>query len=334
MRRMTDPVNRHNIPGKGNYYIQPKTGEMWPAVTSIISAVVAKPALQRWAANCAAHESLNMLPLLVAASRRPVCGAKTADQRCGVCSDCLAIQIADASEVVRDLAADRGSAVHKIAEQMSLGLPVDNDDPTLNNLVYQLLKFWDDFGISLQTDVEMAEASVINRKAGYAGTLDLIVNIKAGHTIRRFAGYEPEPKPGRKTCDEIYVDEPMRPGLWLIDYKTSFTQKDIYPEMGLQLAALANAETVLLDDGDETPMPKRIVGWAICKLYDLPGKGKKPPEMGYLLADMPMAGTKREAFNTFRHCLAEANWLNSHHLAARQPVKPSFITAEKTKEIN
>ena len=108
-----------------------------------------------------------------------------------------------------------GSAVHAEAEAYVLGAPRPDPPLTVGRYIASFRNFLDDFA----PVYEMTEATVYSIAESFAGTLDAIVDIG-----------------GRRL---------------LIDYKTG---KDIYPDVCLQLAAYANAEFILLDDGRSVPM--------------------------------------------------------------------------------
>lgn len=135
----------------------------------------------------------------------------------------------------RDRKADIGTAVHAAAEAHVLGIewpePTDEVAPYLTSFQAFLRDF--------EPVYEATEATVYNRSAKYAGTLDAIAHI-----------------PGR--------------GKALIDYKT--TGSGVYPEAALQLAAYRYAEFIGLPDGTEEPMPQ-VDGCAVLWLrpdgYDL-----------------------------------------------------------------
>lgn len=111
---------------------------------------------------------------------------------------------------------DRGKIIHALADRLLRGEEVDVEDdvrPTVDTF----LQWARDYRV----EPIATEASVLNRSAGYAGTVDLIANV-LGH-------------------------------LALIDYKTGRT--GIWPETVLQLAAYSWAEVYVDDDGTEHPMP-------------------------------------------------------------------------------
>jgi hypothetical protein len=118
----------------------------------------------------------------------------------------------------RDRKADIGTAVHAAIEAHILGAPAPAPSEDTAGHLAQFARFIETFNPTF----ELAEATVYNRTAKYAGTLDLIATI-----------------PGR--------------GRALIDTKTSAS--GVYPEAALQLSAYRYAEFIGLPDGTEAPMP-------------------------------------------------------------------------------
>lgn len=117
--------------------------------------------------------------------------------------------------------AELGTEVHDWAEKLVLGLSKIEDVPEeLRGHVDSFAAFWRD----LDLEFLMTEFTVYNRIFGYAGTGDFMARSK------------------------------KRPELGIIlgDYKTSIS--GIWPDVGLQLAALANGEFVGLPNGQEMPM--------------------------------------------------------------------------------
>jgi len=139
----------------------------------------------------------------------------------------------------RDRKADIGTAVHAAIEAHILGAPAPAPSEDTEGHLAQFARFIETFNPFF----ELAEATVYNRTAKYAGTLDLIATI-----------------PGR--------------GRALIDTKTSAS--GVYPEAALQLSAYRYAEFIGLPDGTEAPMPA-VDG---CAVLWLPG-GDDPD--GYAL---------------------------------------------------
>lgn len=284
---MTDPRHALHVPGKGRHYRHPATNEQWPSVTNVLDFAVAKHNLVPWAAKITAEKAWDELPRMVALSRKPDqgCGRKRANERCGNCAFCLLSEIKSEIKVVRDTAAELGTRVHAQAEAMVVGKPIAADAEA-EPFVRQLLRFWDDFGVNIATDFESVEATVINRRQGYAGTLDCLMWLDTGN--------------GRQ--------------LVLIDYKSSLTRpaSGVYPENGMQVAALAHAETVLFDDGTEQPMPGPI---AACYVLNLRTND-------YALMPMPVAGTLSDAFAAFCGALADAKYLIDCYGVKPVPVTP------------
>jgi hypothetical protein len=290
---MTSPKYAAQVPGKGRWYTHPETGETWPSITNILDVAVSKPALVPWAAKVTATKAWDELPRMVALSRsRQVCSPKRAADRCGKCRDCLDREIKGEHKFAKDVAADLGSRVHALAEAYVLGKPTAADAEA-EPFVEQLLRFYVDWGVNLETDIEAAECTVINRRHGYAGTGDVFMWLPVG------------PGGARR--------------LLVVDYKTSSTRPvtSVYPEHGMQTAALAKAETVLLDDGTEIPMPKPITGTAILNLR----------ADSYALVPMPLAGTVTDAFVAFCGALKTATYLHSCYGVKPQPIEPP--TTEK-----
>ena len=275
---MTDPKHAYQNPGRGRYYRHPVTGEEWPSVTNVLDTAVAKHAFKPWAAKITAAKAWQMLPQMVAASRKP-----TEQER-------LTKLIKGEHKVISDTAADLGDRVHKRVEAHVLGTP-NPEDPEVEPFALQALRFFDDFGVDFERDVEATEATIINRTIGYAGTGDLWAHLR----IR-----------GKKR-------------LTLVDYKTSSTRDvdSVYVENGMQTAALAKAEMVLLNSGEEVEPPGPIECIAILNLR----------VNNYALIEMPLAGSIDDAFAGFVGALADARYIHSCYLAKPVPVPKPTVKA-------
>nr|DAF00035.1 MAG TPA: Mitochondrial genome maintenance exonuclease 1, DNA complex, DNA exonuclease [Caudoviricetes sp.] len=280
---MTNPKYSRAVPGKGRWYVHPATGERWPSVTNIIDRAVNKPVLVPWAAKVTAGKAWDVLPRMAAAVLTPDCDARNED-RCGKCVDCVNAELKAEVRAVKDTAAGLGSRIHAHAEALVLGKPVGHD-PEVEPFVRQLIDCWQAMGINPDLDIEAAELTVVNRADGYAGTGDLLVWMTVG---------------GER-------------GLYVWDYKTSSTRPadSVYPEHGLQVAAIAHGETILLDDGTEVGMPGPIAGAFICSLR----------ADDWALIPMPLAGSLEDAYTAFRGALTVAN-----HLFAASEAKPTPIS--------
>lgn len=275
---MTDPKHAYAKPGVGRYYRHPVSGEEWPSVTNINQTCVSKPGLPPAAARETAARAWQLLPQMVAVSRNPV-------ER-----DRLTKDIKGHYQWLWDKAADLGTEVHGWIEAHALGKPYP-ENPLVEPFAKQALRFLDDFSIDIERDVEATEATVINRTVGYAGTGDLWVWLKTSGKRR----------------------------LILIDFKTSSTRPvgSVYPEYGLQVAALANAEAILLDNGEEVKPPGPIEALAVLNL--------RPHD--YALIPMPLAGSIDEAFAAFRSLVPGALYLHSCYGAKPLPIKKPRLKA-------
>lgn len=206
----------------GRFYTDPNPafdGAMYPSVTNVLS-VINKPALVPAAAKEVAEYAMASLPRLVKASRDP-----------DAASEALR-DLKSRARVMWDAAADRGTRVHALIEARALGLPLPEEEPEILAYFSQFERFCREFGVDLARDVVVYETSVVNRTVGYAGTLDMIVNL----------------------C----TDQDPGPVPWLLDFKTSAkrARTDLFSEFPLQLAGLRHAETVWLRSGLEEPMPR------------------------------------------------------------------------------
>lgn len=223
----TGPANSVTDQESGSrVYIHPITQERFTSVTTVLH-VVGKDGLPYWAAKTVQEYAQDILPLMVKAARRKLCDTK-GDDRCGICRDCVGLELRRAPERLRDEAADRGSRLHEVAEHYVLSggeiLPHGED---VAPLVAQWLAFYAQF----KPEFDAAEMTVINRTHMVAGTLDSVVRL----------GW----------CPPKYrhlLGVPM-----VGDNKTG---KGVYPEFALQLAAYRHADAVLLPDGREIPLPE------------------------------------------------------------------------------
>lgn len=113
--------------------------------------------------------------------------------------------------------ADLGSAVHDAVDAWCTDRPM----PSWSDGVVEHMEGFMEFLEAREPTFLANEATVWNRAHGYAGTLDFLATINSRLT--------------------------------LVDVKTG---KAVYPEVALQLEALARAEVVVAPDGTETPMPR------------------------------------------------------------------------------
>lgn len=125
-------------------------------------------------------------------------------------------RIRAAPDAERQRAADLGTAVHSAIDDWATGKP-HNHPKEVGSYLNSYISFLSE---KRPRFIEN-ETTVWSRTYGYAGTLDWIAEIE-GKT------YLADTKSGRK----------------------------VYPEVGLQLAALAHADFIIRDDGTEEPIPE------------------------------------------------------------------------------
>lgn len=189
-------VNR----GRGHSYVDSETGEKIPGVTTILGDGLAKPALINWAANTTAEYAVDRWEELTGLSpSKRLNELKTA-------------RYAD-----RDAAGGRGTAVHKLAEQLVHGDEVDVPE-ALRGHVESYVKFLDDFNVQPM----LVEATVVSYRYRYAGTLDLLADLN-GH------------------------------GRLLLDVKTA--RSGVFPDNALQLAGYRYCDACVVG-GEEQDMPE------------------------------------------------------------------------------
>jgi hypothetical protein len=178
-------------------------------VTTLIGEGVPKGALIPWAAEMAGQWALDHLEQL------PVMPAEDALR-----------EMKYAWRKHRDDAGTTGTAVHKLAEQLSRTGEVEADED-LVGYVEGFAQFLEDWQIT----AVLLERPCGNRHHHYAGTFDMYA-----------------------TSPLLMTAEQIADG-WVvqIDLKTS---KGVYGETALQLAAYARGEFYVDDDGNEQAMPK------------------------------------------------------------------------------
>ncbi|MFI2084363.1 hypothetical protein ACH43Y_28890 [Streptomyces rubiginosohelvolus] len=253
---MTNPRLAQDTP-QGRYYTDPAGGPALVSVTNVLDTAVNKRALIPWAVKLTTEHVLDNLAEV---------NARIDDDR-----PTLTREIKAVHRDVKETASNLGDRIHTAAEQHILGAPVADDSEVAPYLA-QLIHWLTMWGVDLDEHIEATECTVFHRRLGYAGTADLLIWLPTG------------PGGGMQ--------------LWLIDFKTSATRsaKSVYPENTLQLAALRYAETVLLPDDTDAPMPP-IQRTGVLNLR----------AKSHALVEMP-AG--RDAHAAFRGLLQGARWLH------------------------
>lgn len=205
-------VNR----GKSHSYVDAATGDKIPGVTTIIGDGLPKPALINWSANATAEAAVDrwdeLGKLAPSARLKTLQGARYAD---------------------RDAAANRGTAVHNLAERLVQGERVTVPEE-LTGHVESYVRFLDEFDVQPL----MVESTVYSSAHHYCGTCDLVADL-----------LDPD-DPDRQTRIRA-----------LLDLKTN--RSGIFGDIALQLAAYRHAEVYIDDDGDEVPMPEVDMAGAV-----------------------------------------------------------------------
>lgn len=279
---MTDPKYARDTE-HGRYYLDPAGGPALVSVTNVLSVGVAKHAIPPWAVKLTAEW---VLEHRIEVARRAVA------DRAELLKEMKAVH-RDASDKAKNL----GSRIHHRAHMMALGAPYPAD-PEVDPYARQLVLFWQRWGVDLGEDILAAEMTFLHRRLGYAGTGDVVMLLRTGW--RRIRGQRVKQA-------------------WLVDYKTSATRpaSSVYPEYTLQLAALRYAESVLLPDDSELPVP-RVQHTGILNLR----------RRSHAL--VPMPGNRR-AHRAFRGALETTKWL---HSAARTypALLPPAADAQPTRK--
>ena len=254
MARKPAPKTRIQRSGNGHsYYLD---GEKVPGVTTILSNGIPKPGLIGWAANTVADVVVNGLAT-----------ARAGDGRTRIVADELvkellewnetrgnhAVKVPKASALPRlelakilssiryrdvDEAANKGTAVHGLAEKLARGEEIVVPEG-LEGHVESYLRFleeWDPRNALL-------ERVVVSRRWRYMGKLDLLAE---------FPGVWPEGDP--------LAGKPV--GRGLLDVKTS--RSGIFAEVALQLAGYGFAETMLDgvdEEGEVLEIPLPPIDW-------------------------------------------------------------------------
>jgi hypothetical protein len=212
---------------RGNGHSYELDGAKVPGVTTVLNNGVPKPALVGWAARTVAEYVIDRLTLIegqviadeLLADLRTYNDTRRYPERLsdGLPRIGLTKVLGTVQYAERDQAANKGTAVHNLAEQLARGDEVDVPDE-LTGHVDSYLRFLDEWHPSNA----ILERVVVNRRWRYMGKFDLIAEF---------------PSHGRG----------------LLDIKTS--RSGPFEDTALQLAGYRFAETML--EGDvEVPMPK------------------------------------------------------------------------------
>lgn len=241
----TVTAKRTRIIERGNGHSYELDGKKVPGVTTILSNGIPKPALVGWAAKTVAEYVVDRLAVIngqvVADSlvndlrtynetRRYPETLRGDLPRVGLSKVLGTVQYAE-----RDAAANRGTAVHKIAERLARGEEVPVPDELAGH-VASYLRFLEEW----QPTDAVLERVVVNRRWRYMGKFDMIATL---------------PPPLGRT---------------LLDIKTS--RSGPFEETALQLAGYRFCGSMLEPDGTEVPMPEVdscAVVWVRADGYDV-----------------------------------------------------------------
>jgi hypothetical protein len=183
-------------------------GKKADGVTTLIGDGTRKKALEAWGIRSVAEYAAEHLDRLV--EMQPMG------------KEAIASALKQSPYTDRDKAANRGTEVHALAEELIHGRPVDVP-PELAGHVDSYVRFLDEW----QPEPIKVEKVVASRQWNYCGTFDAVYRLADGSVV-------------------------------IGDIKTS--RSGIYAEAALQLAAYRFAEVYLDDDGTEKPMADLGIG--------------------------------------------------------------------------
>ena len=255
---MSTEVITAEAPEKENgYYLI--GDERFRSVTAALE-VWNKDALKIWSAGLTAAAAFDELPRLVNALLTPDCGRSYHERckdhdwiercpqcRCDACQPCVTRWLRDRQVAESARRLDEGTRIHYAIKQWVLTgywIAVDAD---IQVYIESFKAFVVEYGL-LPTDWELAEAKVVNRTYGYAGTLDGALWF---HRNRSKAAFD--------LMDRLTLDGQPRveKALILVDYKSREKEdRAVFNDNPLQLAPYRFAEVLVLADGTEVEMLK------------------------------------------------------------------------------
>lgn len=162
----------------------------------------------------------------------------------------------------RDAAANMGKDVHAAAEAHALGLPM----PEWPEQIRPHMRGFERFLLDFEPEYDAAEATIYSRQYRYAGTGDAWLRLRRG----RYAGVPA-----------------------VVDYKSG---RNVYSEVGLQLAAYSRGDFIGMPDGTEAPLPVAEKGFVLHIRPD-----------DYALRSVRIDD---EVFRYFRHAQQIHRWAN------------------------
>lgn len=309
----------------GRWYII--DGQRLMSVTTAFNAI-AKRGLIPWAAGLAAEQAFADLPMLVSASRRPLCEntwSRCSHEGDGACERCpcrvcrTCVQKWIAGRHVRETArrADEGTRVHDVAEWWSFHGVIRDHDEDIAPYVKTFQEFTADYGIT-PDDVLLAEALLVHREIGAAGTTDGIIRFRAERSdvaaklISRLTQVRWKQAQKQKLTVDLLVDYKTREG----------DDPQFYPENALQLAGYRHFPVVRIKNSDHEEPLQATDGGVIVQLR---------PD-GYALR--PMVCDKSTYEQGFLPALNLYRWISEHGSAAISSstfVLPETVAARARK---
>lgn len=224
---MSSPKFAETDSGGQRWYIL-DSGERFMSVTTVLG-YVSRFGLLDWAAKLAAEAAIEHAERVMLAAETDPCNATKTGDACGKCRACVIVWLANQHNVVRDAAADLGTRLHEATGHFDVfgeGGQVDDD-------VLPLFDNYRDWLEWYRPTIVATDVTVISRKWGYAGSLDKIVHF--GENARL-------PKQW----------EHLRGLNAVLDEKTG---KHVGIKEGWQVSAYSRADSILLPDGSEQPIP-------------------------------------------------------------------------------
>lgn len=213
---MTTPKINTISRGGSRLYVSPDTGKKVPGVTSVIN-MLPKPFLTFWAAKVVAEQAIENLPSVVGLAMNDPAGAidylKRSPQR------------------TTGKAADMGTAVHDLYENLSRGEKVGRITPELK----PYYAHWQAFNEKYQPEFLHIEETVWSETYGYAGSFDWLAKVTDPDTGERLTA--------------------------IGDYKS--TKSGIHAEVAIQLSAYKNADYIVQPDGSKADIPPIDVGMVL-----------------------------------------------------------------------
>lgn len=263
---MTNPLHARST-FEGRFYTWPTTGEEFISVTTVLGEAMRKQALERWGPKMAAEWVVENMDYL----------GQTLAMKNGKSLAIDAIKSSPYRE--SDAAKDIGTLIHEIAEAKVNGLPVPEYQEKHAGFVQQFENWLEEW----RPNITRTECTVYNRRYGYAGTADLIFEVKPGGKRVRYLG----------------------------DYKTTKPGKQghgIYPEAALQMAAYRHGEFIGLPNGTEEPM---------VEVDDCVGINLRPN----YYAVVPVESDEK-VFRTFLYCMQVARFQKQGANLIGKPLAP------------